>query len=89
MPVRSEDIRFSVSDDGTGYDTTRTPLGSGIRNMADRLAALGGRLEVWSAPGQGTTITGHLPVPVIASDPVRLTIEQHQSSPAGEAVRSL
>jgi signal transduction histidine kinase len=30
--------------------------------MADRLAALGGRLKVRSAPGQGTTITGHLPV---------------------------
>jgi len=30
-------------------------------------AALGGRLEVQSAPGQGTAITGHLPVPA-ASD---------------------
>ena len=52
-----------MSDDGTGYETSRTPMGSGLRNMADRLAALGGRLEVQSAPGQGTTITGHLPVP--------------------------
>jgi signal transduction histidine kinase len=52
-----------VSDDGTGYDTHNTLLGSGQRNMADRLAALGGQLEVQSAPSQGTTITGHLPVP--------------------------
>jgi signal transduction histidine kinase len=37
-------------------------MGSGLRNMADRLAALGGRLEVRSVPGQGTTITGHLPI---------------------------
>jgi len=29
--------------------------------MADRLAALGGRLDVRSAPTQGTTITGDLP----------------------------
>jgi hypothetical protein len=29
--------------------------------MADRLAALGGRLEVRSAPGQGTTITAQVP----------------------------
>jgi signal transduction histidine kinase len=56
-------LRFTVSDDGAGYDTSHTPLGSGQRNMADRLAALGGRLEVRSAPSQGTTITGHLPVP--------------------------
>jgi len=55
---------FTVSDDGTGYDARHTPLGSGLRNMADRLAALGGRLEVQSAPSQGTTITGHLPIPV-------------------------
>jgi signal transduction histidine kinase len=52
---------FTVSDDGTGYDARYTPLGSGQRNMADRLAALGGRLEVRSAPGQGTTITAELP----------------------------
>ncbi len=30
--------------------------------MADRLAALGGRLEVRSAPGAATTVTGRLPV---------------------------
>ena len=40
-----------------------TPMGTGLRNMADRLAALGGRLQIHSAPGHGTTITGHLPIP--------------------------
>jgi len=61
--LQAEDgvIGFSVSDDGLGYDVRHTPLGSGQRNMADRLAALGGRLEVRSTPGHGTTITGHLP----------------------------
>jgi hypothetical protein len=33
--------------------------------MADRLAALSGRLEVRSVPGQGTTISGHLPLPAV------------------------
>jgi signal transduction histidine kinase len=56
-------LRFTVSDDGAGYDTRRTPMGSGLRNMADRLAALGGRLEIRSAPGEGTTIAAQLPVP--------------------------
>jgi signal transduction histidine kinase len=63
LQARGGMLRFTVSDDGTGYDARHTPMGSGLRNMADRLAALGGRLEVRSAPGQGTTITGHLPVP--------------------------
>jgi signal transduction histidine kinase len=64
---QSGTLRFSVSDDGGGYDARHTPMGSGLRNMADRLAALGGRLEVRSAPGQGTTITGQLPVSVSSS----------------------
>ncbi|HYB88129.1 MAG TPA: histidine kinase [Streptosporangiaceae bacterium] len=54
-------LRFTVSDDGVGYDARHTPLGSGQRNMADRLAALGGRFEVQSSPGHGTTITAQLP----------------------------
>jgi len=55
-------LSFTVSDDGVGYDSRHTAIGSGLRNMADRLAALGGRLEIRSAPSQGTTIAGHLPV---------------------------
>jgi signal transduction histidine kinase len=31
--------------------------------MADRLAALGGELDIRSAPGTGTTVTGRLPFP--------------------------
>jgi signal transduction histidine kinase len=63
VAARDGSLRFTVSDNGTGYDTSRTPLGSGQRNMADRLAALEGRLEVRSVPGKGTTITAHLPRP--------------------------
>ena len=62
-------LTFAVSDDGAGYDSARTPMGSGLRNMADRLAALGGRLEVRSAPGTGTTVTGQLPVAAPAANP--------------------
>jgi signal transduction histidine kinase len=61
LQAQNGSLRFTVSDDGTGYDARHIPVGSGLRNMADRLAALGGRLEVRSAPAQGTTITGHLP----------------------------
>ena len=66
IALRAHDgtLCFTVSDDGAGYDTRRTSMGAGLRNMADRLAALGGLLEVRSAPSQGTTITGHLPIRV-------------------------
>jgi signal transduction histidine kinase len=63
LQTQDATLRFTISDDGTGYNTSHTQMGSGQRNMADRLAALGGRLQVRSAPGQGTTVTGYLPVP--------------------------
>jgi signal transduction histidine kinase len=63
LTARDQLLSFTVSDDGAGYDQSVTPMGSGQRNMADRLAALDGRLEVRSAPGKGTTITAHLPLP--------------------------
>jgi signal transduction histidine kinase len=61
LQAQNGSLRFTVSDDGTGYDARHIPMGSGLRNMAGRLAALGGPLEVRSAPAHGTTITGHLP----------------------------
>ncbi|HYB85335.1 MAG TPA: ATP-binding protein [Streptosporangiaceae bacterium] len=64
LQARNGSLRFAVSDDGTGYDARHVPMGSGLRNMADRLAALGGRLDVQSAPSHGTTVTGHLPTAV-------------------------
>jgi signal transduction histidine kinase len=63
LATHDNSLCFSITDDGAGYDTRRTPMGSGLRNMADRLAALGGQLQLRSAPGQGTTLTATLPLP--------------------------
>jgi signal transduction histidine kinase len=72
LQAQNGTLRCTVSDDGTGYDARHTPLGSGQRNMADRLSALGGRLEVRSAPGQGTTITAELPGTPVSDQPQHL-----------------
>ena len=55
-------LAFTVTDDGIGFDTTATGYGSGLRGMADRLAALDGELTVASSPGRGTTVTGNVPL---------------------------
>ncbi len=55
-------LRFTVTDDGAGFDTASTRHGTGLQGMADRLAALGGALDVRSRPGHGTTVSGELPV---------------------------
>jgi signal transduction histidine kinase len=60
-------LTFAISDDGRGFDPSTAPGGSGLQNMADRLAALGGSLEVSSTPGGGTTVAGWLPVREIAA----------------------
>ena len=54
-------LRFTVTDDGAGFDTASTRNGTGLQGMADRLAALGGTLDIRSQPGHGTTLTGQLP----------------------------
>jgi signal transduction histidine kinase len=56
-------LRFQVADNGAGFDATSSAIrGHGFVNMADRLGAIGGRLEVDSAPGQGTRIGGAVPL---------------------------
>jgi signal transduction histidine kinase len=54
-------LAFTVKDDGRGFDPSAIGYGTGLQGMADRLAALGGSLEIRSAPGEGTTVSGRLP----------------------------
>jgi signal transduction histidine kinase len=61
---------FRVQDDGRGFDPAATQRGSGLQNMEDRLAALGGTLVISSSPGAGTTLTGTVPLgPTMAVRP--------------------
>ena len=53
---------FVVSDDGAGFDVRGAGMGAGFTNMLDRLGALGGILRVDSTVGQGTRVTGTVPV---------------------------
>ena len=51
-----------LSDDGPGFDPTTAARGDGLASMRDRLAALGGSLEIDSSPGRGTTVSGRIPL---------------------------
>jgi signal transduction histidine kinase len=61
-------VRLRVVDDGAGFDVAAL-LGApdrrrlGIAGMEERVALLGGRLEILSAPHQGTTVTMTVPLP--------------------------
>ena len=55
-------LTFTVTDAGRGFDAAASPPGAGLQNLRDRLAALGGDVAIRSAPGEGTTVTGTLPL---------------------------
>lgn len=52
-------LRLLVVDDGVGG---ANPAGSGLRGLADRVAAVGGRLQVVTPPEGGTRLEADLPV---------------------------
>ena len=56
---RATDVVVEITDDGIGgADEAR---GSGLRGLADRVEALGGRLRVWSPVGGGTRVRAEIP----------------------------
>jgi signal transduction histidine kinase len=62
VEVERDDDRLvvSVRDDGIGGASL--DKGSGLRGLADRVEALGGRLRVDSRPGEGTLLVAELPI---------------------------
>jgi signal transduction histidine kinase len=64
----AENIILTISDDGQGFDpasemeTTGKPSGIGLAGMYERLEAIGGKLEIETAPGQGTKLIASVPL---------------------------
>jgi signal transduction histidine kinase len=56
---QGQNLTVEVTDDGIGGATTTG--GSGLRGLADRVEALGGRFTVSSPPGRGTTLRAEIP----------------------------
>jgi signal transduction histidine kinase len=57
-------IEVSIRDNGSGFDPSRPSQGCGLSNLRSRLEILGGRCELNSSPGAGTTVSLLLPLPV-------------------------
>jgi signal transduction histidine kinase len=57
----ADGVRFSVVDDGAGFEPAAVEGMGGLTNLADRASAAGGTLQVESAPGRGTSVVGWIP----------------------------
>lgn len=60
-----EQVRVTVEDNGRGLDVKGTFISSGqfgLRGLLERVEALGGQLELDSAPGRGTKVSVWLPI---------------------------
>ncbi|MFZ1161975.1 sensor histidine kinase [Mycobacterium sp.] len=53
--VDAQTLTLTISDTGRGFEPTT--IGTGLTNMTDRVSAIGGKLVIDSAPGQGTRVT--------------------------------
>ena len=65
MRVEAGDaLRLTVADDGAGFDPGAVAVRSrrlGLTSMEERARAVGGTLEIRSAPGEGTTVALEVP----------------------------
>jgi signal transduction histidine kinase len=59
------DLQFSIEDDGTGFEPSRSPAGNGLANMRDRIESVGGTLTMESVPGSRTRVQVWIPVAAI------------------------
>jgi signal transduction histidine kinase len=56
-------VELAVRDTGTGFDPAAPHSGSGLTNIRDRVAELGGTVSIDSAPGRGAALTVRVPMP--------------------------
>ncbi|WP_051298670.1 sensor histidine kinase [Arthrobacter castelli] len=55
-------LTLLIHDDGDGFDPGTATHGFGLEGMAARLDEIGARLDLQSAPGEGTTVSATVPL---------------------------
>jgi len=64
LSLRGLDAVLSVSDDGRGFDPAASARLErwGMRTMRERAEAAGGRIDVITSPGKGTSVVASVPI---------------------------
>lgn len=61
MDFQDDQLEIRIKDDGKGFDTSQESSGSGMFNLKNRMATIGGNIQVQSIIGKGTDIKLSLP----------------------------
>ncbi|MBI4219028.1 MAG: hypothetical protein HY682_02715 [Chloroflexi bacterium] len=81
--AQAHELRLSVIDDGIGFTPDpMKPTGLGLVTISDYADSLGGRFDVKSEPGKGTTITVWLPVK-FEENPLDIPLAPHRKDSNG------
>ena len=62
LTAQDNAIEVAVRDDGVGFDVARLRTGPGLVGMSERAELAGGRLDIESSPGAGTTLRARFPL---------------------------
>ena len=69
-------LRVSVADDGKGFDVESVmaaSTGLGLRSIHERVALIGGKIELSSSPGKGTRVSVEVEIP---RNPDKMSVEE-------------
>lgn len=61
LQTTASGLLLTIQDNGKGFWIDENRIGFGLQGMRERTTALGGELEITSAPGAGCRITARLP----------------------------
>ena len=67
VATRGDGLEIEIRDDGRGFDSGAPAAGFGLLGMRERLALVGGSLDVAGAAGQGTTVRARIPLRAAAA----------------------
>jgi signal transduction histidine kinase len=69
VTVTRSDGRLEVAISADGVGGAEADLGTGLRGLSDRLAAIEGQLDIDSKPGRGTSVRARIPCPETEGQP--------------------
>ncbi|MBW9071358.1 sensor histidine kinase, partial [Agrobacterium pusense] len=82
LEISNDAVTLSIADNGRGFDVTHAFVGRrsgvGLRNMRERVEALGGTLALSSQPGH-TLVTARVPLGAAAMEGDRQSLQETSS----------